>query len=80
MTGHITVANGRIVVVKQVENGHGSAEYDRATVETLADAARVLAAWMDLPHEDQSRECQRIHANDELRASIRDAINRRWPE
>lgn len=72
--GVIVVAAGRIFVIKQETSGQTQTQYEEATIENLADAARVLSAWLDLSSEDHATECRRIHDRDQFLAYLRDAI------
>jgi hypothetical protein len=44
--------------------------FANATVENLHEAARLLAAFMDLPYSDIAKECQRIHNQDQITAEL----------
>lgn len=74
-TGTIVIDDGHITVRIQHEGSRTtSCEYDHVTIESLMDAARVLGTWMDISHEDIAKECRRVHARDQRRAALREAI------
>lgn len=72
--GFIVVSPDDIRVRFQQRNGITEAGYNDVTVETLQDAARVLASWMSLKYEDVGKECRRIHARDQQMAFLMDCI------
>ena len=79
VVGTIVVADGKIVVrlEEKTNSSKGKTEghYEKATIENLRDAARVLGAWLDLPYEDIALECQRVHLQDQQQAYFREMID-----
>lgn len=77
--GSIVIENGHIHVCTSdctsTSKLYTKTSYDSVTIENLNDAARVLAAWMDIPSEDVATDCQRIHARDQQLAAIKEMIN-----
>lgn len=72
--GMIVVSRDSIIVRVACGSDTIQSTYAEATIENLQDAARVLAAWMDLKFEDVSAECQRVHQRDQFDSVIRDMI------
>lgn len=72
--GVILVSSEGITVHFQKRDGSVEAGYDKATIENLNDATRVLAAWMDMKHEDIAKECRRVHERDQRQAFLLDCI------
>jgi hypothetical protein len=70
----ITIQNGKVAFTAYRPNGSSSSEYLGCTVEELEDACRIVALQMDLHSSDPKRECQRIHADEQLSAFIRESI------
>jgi len=77
--GSITVSDSGISVREIVQNGWAETSFPR-TANGLLEAARILAGWMDLPCEDISDECRRIHAREQQDALWRDEIRRAFGE
>ena len=76
--GIILVSDDGIAVRHQQQGCTTKVGYTEPTIENLKDAARVLAAWMDLSFEDTASECRRVHNNDQFDAFLREAIQD-WP-
>jgi hypothetical protein len=71
--GVITVTSEGVSVCEIVDNGWSEASLP-ATIEGLHTAARILAGWLDLPHEDLGDECRRIQYRDQSEAFLRDQM------
>lgn len=74
MNGAIFVRDGQIMVHMVEANSSSTVTYKSATVENLNDAARVLAAGLDLKYEDIGMECRRVASVDQIDASLRELI------
>ena len=71
--GVIEVSREGIVARQVLKDGYCEVSLP-ATVEGLREAARILAAWMDLPCEDFGDECRRIHAREQQDAFLREHL------
>ena len=74
--GKIIVVDDEIRIELVDDACCGTATYSEVTIENLMDAARVLASWMDIPHDNAPDECKRIHRQEQLGALIRDHLNK----
>lgn len=74
--GFILVSADKIVVRFQKHDGSVEASYDDVTVENLQDAARILAAWMEMKYADRQQECLRVHARDQEMAFLRECVEK----
>ena len=70
--GFIVVSSSGITVRFQDKGATTEISYSDVTVESLADAARMLASWMELKYENIAKECQRIHAKDQMKALLKE--------
>jgi hypothetical protein len=77
--GSIVVSPSGIAVsfTRKKAQESSEVEYDKATVENLFDAARILAAWMGIKYEDIAKECQRVHSYDQTMAFLKEHLSER---
>jgi hypothetical protein len=74
LIGTITVSKTSIAVTYRDPHGFGATAYSVPSIENLQDAARILAAWLDLKYEDLANECQRVSQRDQTDAELKEMI------
>jgi hypothetical protein len=74
IVGSITVTENSIEVKCFGRDGFSATAYSNPSIENLQDAARILAAWLDLKYENLTKECQRVSQRDQTDAALKEMI------
>ena len=74
MIGNIEVSQTGITVETFDGRIHSTLVYERASIEALEDATRVLAEAMQLPSEDLGRHCQLVSQRDQVNAMLQNMV------